>query len=221
MSKRLQRVTRMGAVSAVLVVALAGCQAAYYRTMEALGRPKREILVERVGEARDAQENVKKQFQTALTQFSFVVRIPSSQLQETYDDLKAEFDLCESRANDVSRRIDDVGSVAEALFKEWESELGQYTNSDLRRTSEQELWQTREQYDELIGAMEQAEKKTTPVLGAFRDQVLFLKHNLNAQAIAALQEEFVSIETDVAKLVQELDASIAAADRFISAMAKE
>jgi hypothetical protein len=32
--------------------------------------------------------------------------------------------------------------------------------------------------------MLKAEQKIQPVLGAFRDQVLFLKHNLNANAIA-------------------------------------
>lgn len=221
MGKPLQCNTCLLVVSAILAVASTGCQGTYYRTMEAFGKHKRDILVDRVEEARDAQEGAKQQFQSALEQFSSVVQVPSTELEAKYKQLKAELDRSESRASAVSSRIADVESVAKALFKEWQAELGQYTNPDLRRTSEQKLRQTTTQYDLLIGAMRQAEAKITPVLAAFRDQVLFLKHNLNAQAVASLQGELVSIESNVASLVKEMDASIAEANRFISTMAKE
>ena len=66
--------------------------------------------------------------------------------------------------------------------------------------------------------MKRAERKIDPVLNAFRDQVLYLKHNLNAQAIASLQSELVSIESDVARLIKEMDASIREANEFIATM---
>ena len=59
-----------------------------------------------------------------------------------------------------------------------------------------------------------------PVLSAFQDQVLYLKHNLNAQAIVSLQGELVSIETDVAGLIKEMEASIKEADTFINSIEK-
>jgi hypothetical protein len=199
----------------------AGCQSTYYKTMEAFGKHKRDILVSRVEKARDAQEETKEQFQTALEKFSSVVNVPSSELQSKYNQLKAELDKSEARAKDVSTRIADVESVAGALFKEWQNELDQYTSKDLRRASEQKLKQTQARYEQLIGAMKQAERKIDPVLSAFRDQVLFLKHNLNAQAVASLQGELVSIESNVAALIKDMDASIAEANAFISTMASE
>jgi hypothetical protein len=54
------------------VMALAGCQSAYYKTMETFGYHKREILVDRVEDARDSQEEAKEQFQSALEKFSAV-----------------------------------------------------------------------------------------------------------------------------------------------------
>jgi hypothetical protein len=48
-----------------------------------------------------------------------------------------------------------------------------------------------------------------------RDQVLFLKHNLNAKDIVSLRGELVQVESDTDKLIKELEASIAEADRFI------
>ena len=69
--------------------------------------------------------------------------------------------------------------------------------------------------------MKRAEAKIEPVLSAFRDQVLFLKHNLNAQAIASLQDELASVKADIASLIKEMEVSIAEADEFIKAMANE
>jgi hypothetical protein len=198
-----------------------GCQKAYYKTMEAFGKQKRDILVSRVEKARDAQQDTKKQFQTALEKFSSVVNVPGSELQNKYNQLKAELDKSEASASAVSSRIADVESVTKALFKEWNSELDQYTNKELRRSSEQKLKQTQARCDQLIGSMKQAERKMEPVLAAFRDEVLFLKHNLNAQAVASLQGELVSIESNVSSLVKDMDASIAEANKFISTMAAE
>lgn len=115
----------------------------------------------------------------------------------------------------MSDRIASVEDVGEALFKEWEAELGQYSNAQLRRSSQQKLAETRLEYDQLIRSMRRAEAKIDPVLSAFRDQVLFLKHNLNASAIASLKNELSVVETDVASLIREMEAAIAEADGFI------
>jgi len=50
------------------------------------------------------------------------------------------------------------------------------------------------------------------------DHVLYLKHNRNAQAIASLKGEAVSIQNDIARLIEELNASIQQADSFIKQM---
>jgi hypothetical protein len=60
----------------------------------------------------------------------------------------------------------------------------------------------------------------TPVLSAFKDQVLFLKHNLNARAVASLSDTVKGIEGDVGRLIAEMNASIAEANQFIEQMAK-
>jgi len=205
----------------VLAFFLTGCQSTYYKTMEKFGYHKRDILVNRVEDARDAQQEAKDQFKSALEKFSAVMDFSGGQLEEKYKNLNAELENSESKAKDVRKGIETTEDVAEALFKEWESELSQYTNDNLRRVSEQKLGETRKRYSRLIKAMKRAEAKIQPVLSAFRDQVLFLKHNLNAQAIASLHNELASVEADITSLIKEMEASIAEADAFIQAMAKE
>jgi hypothetical protein len=121
----------------------------------------------------------------------------------------------------VRDRIDSVEDVASDLFDEWEAELSDYSSDSLRRSSARKLQQTRRQYSQLIGAMKRAESKMDPVLTALYDQVLFLKHNLNARAIASLQTELISVESEVNSLIKDMNASIKEADAFINAMTSE
>jgi ElaB/YqjD/DUF883 family membrane-anchored ribosome-binding protein len=213
--------TKFALTLAVATLFFGGCQKAYYSTMEAFGKHKREILVDRVVEARDAQNEAKEQFSSALEQFSSVLNFQGGDLEARYEKLKAEYERSESKAGAVSSRIRAVKDVAGALFKEWEDELDEYTSSELRSKSEQKLRQTRSRYSQLIAAMERAESKIQPVLRAFRDQVLFLKHNLNAQAIASLQDELDTMEAEIAVLIREMERSINEADTFIRAMTIE
>lgn len=211
--------TILGAAGAALL--LASCQSAYYQTMEKFGYHKRDILTSRVQDARDSQEQAKEQFRSALEEFTAVLGVEGGELQKKYDKLNAAFQRSENKAEEVRDRFASVEKVSKALFAEWEAELRQYTNVDLRRASERKLTQTRQQYGQLIGAMKKAESRIEPVLSAFRDQVLFLKHNLNAQAVASLKGELGKVETNVGRLIQEMEASIGEADAFIQAMAKD
>ena len=197
------------------VLVLSGCQQAYFSALESVGYHKRDLLVGRVEAARDAQESAKEQFTSALDQFSNVVNFQGGELEATYKRLDGEFERSEAAAEAVRDRIRSVESVAEALFKEWATELDQYTNADLRRASELRMDETRARYDRYIFAMHRAEKRMDPVLGAFRDQVLYLKHNLNARAVASIQSELQSVESDIAALIREMEGSIAEANSFI------
>jgi hypothetical protein len=197
---------------------LGACSSVYYGAMEKVGVHKRDILVDRVEKARDSQQETKEQFASALEQFSAVVNFDGGDLEQKYNQLNAVLEDSEEQAEEVRERIDAVEDVAEALFGEWDAELDQYTNASLRRSSEKQLRQTRSHYQKLLVAMRRAESKIDPVLNVLRDHVLFLKHNLNARAIASLQSELVTIEGDVARLIREMEASIKEADAFISTL---
>lgn len=215
-----QRTVAMLAVITVML-GVAGCQSAYYSTMEKVGIHKRDLMVDRVADARDAQEDAKKQFLSALEQFTSVVNVKGGDLEKKYATLNDAYQKNKAKADLVYKRIDSVEDVSQALFEEWEDELGQYSSQKLCEDSKRKLKQTRQDYERLIKAMKKAEKKIEPVLLAFYDQVLYLKHNLNAQAISSLRDELVSIEDNVAGLVKEMEASIREAELFILALKQE
>ncbi|MFM8331676.1 MAG: DUF2959 domain-containing protein [Candidatus Methylumidiphilus sp.] len=190
----------------------------YFKARESVGHHKRDILVARVENARDGLTEAKEQFQNALEKFSALAEFDGGALEDTYRQLKVEFDYSKAKALAVSDRIDAVQEVAEALFAEWEAELEQYSNRSLRSASRLKLKQTQQMYVQLIAAMRRAEGKIDPVLNVFQDQVLFLKHNLNAQAIAHLENELVALSTGVAGLITAMERSIERANTFMSSM---
>lgn len=198
-----------------MIVLLASCQSAYYSAMEKVGFHKRDILVDRVEEAKDTQEETKEQFKSALEKFQSVKSFDGGKLQEVYEDLNDEYEASKALAEEISGRIDAIENVSEALFDEWSSELEEISNASMRSKSNQQLVKTRREYTKLIRAMKKAESSVQPVLTIFKDQVLFLKHNLNARAIQSLQGELVEIESNVARLIDEMNRSIDEANRFL------
>ena len=211
----------LAAIVSVLPLSLSSCDKAYMATMEKMGYAKRDILSTRVKSARDAQEDAKQEIQTTLEQFGKVVDYEGGDLEATYKKLNGELENSEDSAEAVRKKISDVESVADALFSEWETELGQYSSADLRRKSQAKLTQTKNRYREMLGAMKRAEQRIEPVLKPLRDQVLYLKHNLNARALSAIKGELVKVDAQVDQLVKDMNRSIAEADKFIQTMEKE
>ncbi len=197
-------------------------QRVYYQSRESLlGHHKRDIVVSQVNQACHSLQDCRDQFVDALDKFKIVVKMKDSPLEQRYQLLKSRYELCRSKADQVSLRIQAIEQVSEALFTEWEAELQLYSNRTLRARSQQQLKKSRLQYQRLIKALQLAETRMQPVLADFQDQVLFLKHNLNAHAIAALRQEFVDIGIDISRLINVMEKTIREASDFVLILADQ
>lgn len=203
---------------ALFMLGLTACSTVEYAVKEKFGIHKRDILVARVGDTREAQDEARQQFKSALEQFVTLTGTGGGELQEKYNKLSTAYERSESRAQAVRDRIREVDTVAKALFAEWRNELGQYTDPNLRSISEQELVETESRYQALLETMNRASARMQPVLVKFKDQVLFLKHNLNAQVVARLGNVNAQLQSDVSQLIAEMEKSIQEADDFIKEM---
>jgi hypothetical protein len=203
-------------LAAVLV--LTACRSAYYSAWEKLGKEKRDLLRDSVTTARDEQGRANEQFKDALQRLQELYGKQGSELEAVYERVKSDHDRSVARAGDVRSRVDRVEQVAKDLFREWEKEAAQISDASMRAESRDKLRQTKGRYETLHAAMKRAEKSMDPVLTRFRDQVLYLKHNLNAQALGTLQGEAARIELDVKRLNEDMAAAIAEAERFLASL---
>lgn len=203
---------------AALLISAYGCQTTYYTVMESFGKEKRHLLKDHVQKAKVEQEKASEQFKDALTRIREVYGFKGGDLEEFYNKLKADYEACERRADAVENRIDTVEEIAGDLFSEWETEIEQITNPKLKASSRQSLEETRVRYARLSDAMVQARSRMEPALSHLQDYVLYLKHNLNAQAIGALRQEVNDIEVEVAALIADMSKSIQEADDFLKTL---
>lgn len=198
-----------------IMLSLTACQSAYYLAMEKVGVHKRDIMLDRVEEAKESQQEAQQQFKSALVQLSELINFDGGELEQQYELINDQYEASKAAADDVSERIEKVEEVADALFTEWQDEISQYSSATLKRQSELKLKQTQRRYQALIKAMYKAESKMAPVLAALKDNALYLKHNLNARAIGALQGEYGSIKRDVESLIKEMNKAIEQSQQFI------
>jgi Protein of unknown function (DUF2959) len=198
-----------------LILLLVGCETVYYDAWEQVGIHKRDILLDRIEATQDAQLESQEQFKEALEQYKAVVNFDGGDLEKHYNRLNAEYEDSEQAAKAISVHIESVADVAEDLFEEWEDELTQIQSRTLRDDSAKKLHDTRYKYQQMVKSMRKAEKSVHPVLTTLRDQVLYLKHNLNARAISALKGELSTINSDVNRLILDMQKSIDEANLFV------
>ncbi len=203
---------------AIALVSLVACRSTYYAVWEKLGREKRDLLRHRVIDARDEQKEASQQFKTALERMKEMYGFEGGKLEAAYNRFKGEYEDCDSRAEKVRSCVKDVETVGGDLFKEWESELREISDAAMRTDSRHKLDESRAKYDQLHTSMKRAEASMDPILTKFHDNVLYLKHNLNAQAIGALKGESVKIEADISRLIADMNKSIAEAESFIKTL---
>ena len=197
------------------VISLTACETVVYDALEKVGYHKRDILIDRIDAAQASQTEGQEQFKSALEQFKSVINFDGGDLEVTYDQLNDEYEASVDAADEIHDRIDSVKNVADALFNEWQEELEQYSNASLRRDSERQLKDTRRRYSKVLGAMRRAENAIDPVLASLKDNTLYLKHNLNARAIASLKNELGTVDNDVNALLTAMQQAINESNAFI------
>jgi hypothetical protein len=200
---------------ALALLSSTACSTVYYSVWEKLGYEKRDLLRGNVEDVREDQQQVGEQFASALEEIKAIYGLDGGDLEKQYDRFKGEYERSVEKADALRTRIRKTKEVANDLFAEWERELEMISDPDLRRRSAGQLSTTRARFGRLSAALDTTETGLDPVLQRFQDQVLFLKHNLNAQAVGGLETEVRSIESEVDDLLADLRDSIRQADEFI------
>lgn len=194
---------------------LFSCSQIKYSAWETLGVEKRDLFKREVKSVKDTQEESVESFQDALTKLKKVYAFDGGDLEKDYKRLNNAYENSKEDAAEVSRDIIELDKVAMDLFKEWKDEIGEISSKNLKRKSKKQLRETRIKYEELHKKLISSEKKMKPILNKLKDQVLYLKHNLNSKAVAGLKTEGARIESDIEKLMKEMTASTKEAEELI------
>ncbi len=205
-------------VVGLVVTGMSACSSTYYSAWEMLGKEKRDLLRSNVKAVQEEQREAADGFEDALDRLRSLYDVDAGDLEKIYDKLKDDLDDAEGRADDIHERIGKIDSIANDLFDEWAGEIDEISNPDYRSKSRQKLDETKTKYAGLAASLDKSKASMGPVLTQLKDNVLYLKHNLNAAAIGGLSAEVESIEADIEALLADMRSSIAEADRFLTTL---
>lgn len=186
-----------------------------YSAYESVGMEKRDLFKREISNVKEDQEDTGEAFKDALTRLKEIYHVDGGDLEKQYTKLKNSLDDAKEESTELKERIRKVDEVANDLFVEWSDEIKEIKTSDLRSKSSKKLSETKKKYKELERQLQRSEKKIEPVLSKLSDQVIYLKHNLNAKAIGGLKEEQADIQADIKSLIEEVNESTRQADAFI------
>ena len=203
----------------VFSLLLSGCHSTYYKAMSTLGKEKRDILVQRIKDAKKDQDQTKQQLQTTMQSFQALTGFQGGSLEKSYKRLNSDYESAASQADKLHDKIQSIDQVSNDLFKEWQGEINAMDNGKLKSQDTVMLRNAKTRQATYMRAMRSTEDHIAPVLKAFQDQVLFLKHNLNSRAIGSLKSTSAGLQGDVSDLIQSIDASSREADKLISSLA--
>ncbi len=202
----------------VLAVLATGCSTVKYEALEQVGIYKRDILVDRVEDARDSQSETREELLAAYEELNLLIGEDGGELERQYKRLNRKVERSRDAIADLDDHLAAIDKVSADLFEEWREELGQYSSQSLRRDQEQKLRESQTQFASLRQRMQVARDRVDPVMAVLNDNVLYLKHSLNAQALDALRGEATALEGKVDALIRDMQAAIDEADAFIQRM---
>lgn len=206
-----------------LFLALAACSSTVEKTIrdtkysayELVGVQKRDLFKREVNGVKENQEDTSEAYKDALERLKEVYAFDGGNLEKEYSKLNSAYEDAQKESSGVSSSIKQLETVAQDLFAEWKKEIAEISAPDLKSKSNKALQETQAKYKEFHASLKKSEKSMSPVLKKLKDQVLFLKHNLNAKAIAGLKTESAKIEGDISTLIKEMNTSISQAEAFI------
>ncbi|MCF7956786.1 MAG: DUF2959 domain-containing protein [Phycisphaerae bacterium] len=195
----------------IIVVFMTGCGGAY----KASGQYKRDLLLDRIEKASQCHERAKNQFEVVLANYSDIIDANAGDIRTEYNKLNRECERARKLSKEICKKVKDVEDIAKPLFRSWEDELAEYKNEGLRRSSEEQLDNTRRSYFELVHSIKATEGMTEDVLALLNDQVLFLSHNLNTKALAAYKKEVSNLKLQVKDLINHMQKAIQQSETFV------
>lgn len=194
------------------------CSTVYYNLWETLGKEKRDLLEMNMQSANEDQEDIEKEYKDSLDRIRKKYSFKEGELEQTYDRLSDDYEDIKNKQDDFSEKLKLISDIAYDLFDEWKKEARALDNKTYKRNSLRKLSSTKSSFSAVLANMKKVESRSSRILKKFHDQVIYIKHNLNAKIVGNLRTELNLLESEMTELIKEIQASRVQATKFISTL---
>jgi len=137
----------------------------------------------------------------------------------TYAAFIERLEQSEHQAEQLRDSIDPMDANAKRVFKQWATDLREFTSPSLLKRSEARMEATQERYNKVSESAERAHEALVTVNKAMRDHALFLGHDLNAESLEAVKGDVAEMAKDAGELDGALERCMESAQSYVSASA--
>jgi len=175
-----------------------------------------QALVDSVRSAAVETEESQEDYGSALNLFQRLTAPQAVEIETLNEDFDEALEECQQRADDLAERLESVRTEADTLFQSWTQDLEHFSGDALRKKSEAMMVETQARAQRVITSLESVRASMTPVLLKLQDYSLFFRHNLNARAIATLEDTYKGFDSEFTALNQELEQARAEMATFLA-----
>ena len=178
-------------------------------------------LVKKAGSTAEAITQAKLQFQKTMDVYNAVLADDAKDRKALYKKLQGEMETTEKRRADVLRADDEMKTDADIVFKSWADSTGAIASPDLKKRSEERLAKTKERCAQIQAAGHRVGEAYLPFMSTLKDQVTYLGHDLNAEAVASLKKDAAKVNAQAQEVTKRVDEAVATINASIGALRPE
>jgi hypothetical protein len=182
------------------------------------GVKQTERLIKASGNTVKAIGETKVQLMKTMDVYNALMADDATDRKKLYKSVQKEMDNTEKRRMKITEEAAKMKSEADTLFAQWAESAAAIENPDLRKRSEDRLEATKASYAEIEAVGQKAADLYPPFMKDLQDQITYLGHDLNAEAVASLKPEVAKLNEKAQALVRSLDDTIGTANQKISAL---
>jgi hypothetical protein len=200
----------------ILAVLAVAALAAWPARAQDQGVKQVEQLVKKSGSTVQAIAETKMQLQKTMDVYNTLMSDDVKNMKGNYKKLQSEMESTEKKRGEIKQRADEMNAEATALFKSWADSTAAIENADLRKRSEERLDKTKASFAEIGTVGQKASDLYGPFMKTLEDQVTYLGHDLNAQAVESLKGDAAKVNQKAQDLMKSIDETITVANKNIN-----
>ncbi len=182
------------------------------------GHKRTDEHIEKIERASDEMKDLRKHLDKVFEAYHKTLREGTDKRRSSYNELVKALERCEEKTKELRKRHEEMDKQAEEYFKRWKNSVKDIKNADLEQRSEGRLETTRRRYREVSESWKGMREDYEPVLAELRDQIVYLGHDLNEDAVLSLKEDAAELEELASALFRSMEGFGSTADEYISGL---
>ncbi len=162
-----------------------------------------------IAEFRDEVTNGKKAIDATMTSLGNIATTANTDPRKAFEQFSKDVANLESTAAKIRKRADAMKAQGQAYFKQWEQQLAEVNNPEIRALAEQRKAKLQETFDSIKKYNEPLKAQFDPWMSDLKDLQKYLSQDLTIAGVDAAKPLFTKTTNEGLEVQKSMDALVA------------